>query len=285
MGDRNASVPNGRRAAMLALGLAAGLPTCAETVVATGLISVEPISENAIRLRKLFVPGQGFKYGAFVWDPIENAYRLSGTLKPDDNYFANIQLWRKYGTQASAQSEALDIFTGGIGVQSAQVRSPLGASLNCTLDGSELGVNRFLCGSGELAVGQTQFGNGRYIVTYTLTGGAVVTRSYYLSGGYPSSLVISFPAHASTNVPTAPTLRWTAIGAANYDIIIRTLSSGATVYSKGFLNSIGTGFTLAVPAGHLAPNTTYKLTIEALGANTNGGAKGFKRESVFTTAP
>ncbi len=285
MGDCRASVRAARRTAVLALCLAAGLSAHAETVVSHNQISVEPISENALRIRKLFVPGQGFKYGAFVWDPVENAYRLSGTLKPDDGYFANVQLWRKYGTQASAQSESLDIFTGGIGVQAAQVRSPLGASLNCTLEGSELGVNNFLCTSGELAVGQTQFGNGRYIATYTLAGGATVIRSYYLSGGYPSSLVISAPAHASVNVPTAPTLRWTAIGAANYDIIIRALSSGATVYSKGFLNSIGTSFTLAVPAGHLAPNTAYKLTVEALGANINGGAKGIKREAVFTTAP
>lgn len=285
MGGLDSTVRGWRRAAVLGLGLAAGLPAHGETVVSHNQISVEPISESAIRIRRLVVPGQGFKYGAFVWDPVENAYRLSGTLKPEDSYFANIQLWRKYGTQASAQSEALDIFTGGIGVQSAQVRSPLGASINCTIDGSELGVNNFLCTSGELTVGQTQFGNGRYIVTYTLSGGATVTRSHYLSGGYPSSLVISSPAHASTNVPTAPTLQWTAIGAANYDVIIRTLSSGATVYSKGFLNSIGTRFSLAVPAGTLLPNTAYKLTVEALGANINGGAKGFKRESVFTTAP
>ncbi len=280
-----APVRDWTRVALLALPALSALPARGETVVATGQMNVEPLSDTSIRIRKMVVAGQGFKYGTFVWDPIGNAYKLSGTLKSDDAYFGRIELWRKYGTQLTAQSEALSIFAGGIGVQSAKFTSPLGATYACTSDGSDFGFSIFQCGSGELAVGQTQFGNGRYVLTFTLQGGGTATRSYYVSGGYPASLSITFPTNASANISTTPTLQWSAIGAAGYDVIIREASSGKTVYEKGVNNSIATIISLVVPPARLLRNTSYRLTIEALAAQINGGAKGIKREAVFTTAP
>lgn len=281
----SASVRDWTRVALLALPALAALPALCENVVATGQLSVEPLSDTSIRIRKMVVAGQGFKYGTFVWDPIGNAYKLSGTLKTDDTYFGRVELWRKYGTQSTVQSEDLTIFAGGIGVQSAQFTSPLGATFACTRDSSDFGFSIFLCGSGELAVGQTQFSNGRYLLKFTLTGGATATRSYYVSGGYPASLSITFPANASANISATPTLRWSAIGAASYDVIIREVSSGKTVYGGGVYNSIATSLSLVVPPGKLLPNTLYRLTIEALAAQINGGARGLKREAVFKTAP
>lgn len=279
------SVRDWTRVALLALPVLAALPALGENVVATGQLSVEPLSDTSIRIRKMVVAGQGFKYGTFVWDPTGNAYKLSGTLKADDTYFGRVELWRKYGTASTVQSESLSIFAGGIGVQSAQFTSPLGATFACTSDSSAFGLSIFSCGSGELAVGQTQFGNGRYLLKFTLAGGVTATRNYYVSGGYPASLSITFPANASANISTTPTLRWSAIGAASYDVVIREVSSGKTVYGGGVYNSVGTSLSLVVPPAKLLRNTSYRLTVEALAAQINGGARGLKREAVFTTAP
>lgn len=255
-------------------------------VVASNQMSVEPLTSSAIRIRKLGAPGE-LKYGVFVWDAVDNAYKLSGSLYPDDTFYGNLELWKKYGVQATVQSEKLTAYVGGVGVSGVQIRSPAGVTYAafCRADGSSLGFNSFACDSDELPAGQTQFGAGLYLVTFTLASGGSASRSYYVGGGYPTGVTIVAPAHGSTNVSTAPTLRWRAVSAARYDVIIREQATGKPVYGRGLHNAVATSLSLPIPAAKLSPNTAYVLTIEALGPLLNGGAKGIKRESVFTTGP
>jgi hypothetical protein len=85
-------------------------------------------------------------------------------------------------------------------------------------------------------------------------------------------------------VPTAPTLKWSTVGAVFYDVIIRDLQ-GATVYGASVANAIDTNLSQAVPAGVLQSNTSYTLTIEPTSPEVNGGSLGIRKRVQFTTAP
>ena len=277
-----------RRLRLSVLGLAAlaATPVGAVDLVVTTLSSLESFQDTtSLRLRKLLVPNQGFKSGVFKWDAIKNAWVLKGALKADDTYYGGVQLWKMFDMQSTPQSEKLELWAGGFGVKAISFKSPAGAvySASCTADGTRWGMNMFGCDE-DLPVGQTEFGNGKYVITYTLTSGQKVSRNSYLSGAYPPLETITYPANGATNVPVAPTVKWTAYGATQYDFLIRDTAQNE-VYDTSISNAIDGNLSHTVPAGRLQPGTRYYLTIEAKGPVVNGGSKGLKKSVEFTTAP
>ncbi len=241
---------------------------------------------DAFEMRKIGSTNGGFKRGLFRWDPATNSWILQGKLKQDDPYFGSVRLWKKYyADDGSLSSEALDITAGGADVETVEFAAPSGSVYTtlCNFEGTTFGIKLFGCGK-ELPPGQTEFGNGKYVVTFVLTSGARVSRNYFVGGGYPTQFNIKSPAASATNVPTAPTIKWTTVGAAHYDIIIRD-DVGASVYGGEVSNSIDASLSHAVPAGVLQPNKSYSLTIEPNSPVVNGGSKGARKRVQFTTAP
>jgi len=261
------------------------VPACAAGPNATPFSTLETKEgTNSFRLRKLIVPDQGFKYGDFTWNAANNSYALTGPLKADGNYYGRIELWKRYEDQAVPQSESISGWAGGIGVNSIEFKSPKGVtySAECKSEDAEWGLQTFKCSKGGLPVGQTEFGNGKYVVTFSLASGQKVTRDYYVSGNYPTRFNITYPVHGSTNVPTSPTVKWVAVGAAGYDFIINDANQNE-VYCTYLSNSIDAIVSHVIPSGTLQPNTRYYLTIEANAPKVNGGTKGFKKRVEFTT--
>ena len=277
-----------RRLRLSVLGLAAvaAMPVGAVDVFVTSYSSLESFQDTtSLRLRKLFVPNQGFKSGLFKWDAIKNAWVLKGALKADDTYYGEIQLWKNFQRQPTPQLEKLTIYAGGFGVKAISFKSPAGAlySASCSPDGTFFGMNLFRCDE-DLPVGQTEFGGGKYVVTYTLTSRLKVSRNFYLSGAYPPLENITYPANGATRVPVAPIVKWTAYGATQYEVAIRDTAQNE-VYHTFIYNSIDGNLSHTVPAGKLQPGQRYYLTIFAQGPMVNGGSKGLVKGVEFTTAP
>lgn len=259
--------------------------TSAEQVSAGWFTRLDVMNTQNIQLRKLLTPRSGFKTGIFTWNSGTNSWILKGSLKQDDKYYASVRLWKKYSSDGSP-TEAFGLDTGGIDVKSIKFTSPSGQSYAsiCENIGVNFGMNSFECDK-ELPVGQTEFKNGKYVVIFTLTSGAQVTRAIYLNGSYPASFGISYPKNSTSNIPTNPLIKWTALGAVEYDLIIRDLQKNNEIYGAYVSNSIDTTLTHQVPAGVLKPSTAYELTIEPNGPVVNGGSKGLKKRVKFRTAP
>lgn len=262
-------------------------PTPSGAVLALPFTTVEIDQEaNRMRLRKLLVPDVGFKTGVFAWDAAQNAWVLNGKLTGDDKYFGVLQLWQHYGQQATAQSEKLSLFAGGLDVTAVQFKSPDGAVHDnlCTADGTFSGLNMFACDTADLPVGQTAYAPGKYVVRYQLGSGGTVSRTFYISGNYPTGLAVAAPGQGATGISVTPTVKWTAYGATGYDFILRDADQNE-IYGASIPNAIDSSLSHTVPAGVLQPNSRYYLTIEANGPVVNGGTKGIKKTVEFTTAP
>ena len=241
-------------------------------------VTLEPQgATDTIKLRKLGVPNVGIKSGRFQWDPAQNAWVQKGNLAADG--FAERMVLTNYG-------DAVDFEAAGIaiGVSSATLKTPRGDVYSLLCDGTWKGFCAYMYFSERLPIGQQSFTNGKYVFTYSLTSGKTVTRTCYLSGTYPSAFRITSPKNGATDVPTNPTIRWTAIGAARYRIWVDE-DGGDGIWRIDVDNPHEVNLAQAIPAGVLKPGTRYRISMNAESPRVNCGYKALGAGVEFTTAP
>lgn len=276
------------RAAVMSLSiLVLVLAAAAQSAYATDLflndgVTLEPQgggTTDTIKLRKLAVPDLGFRSGVFKWTPAKNAWVKEGVLT-NDGYYE----WLGVFKHADSTGVGFELAGIGTGIDAVAFTTPKGVSYDLAYGETVQGIDVYKYGTAVLPLNQTDFGNGKYVLTYTLKTGKKVVRTCYLNAAYPTAVKIAYPATGATGVPLTPSLKWSALGAARYEVAIWDTQSNQEVYRVYLDDALETSLSHTLPSGVLQAGGHYRFNLNAISPMVNCGQRGVEMSVEFTTA-
>lgn len=273
-------VRQGWVAVLLGVGLLAGNEVPAADVYLSDGVTLEPqASMDTIRLRKLALPNQGFRAASFKWDPAKSAWVKDGSFVSDGFYE-----WLEIVKYEGGNGIGFDLAGIGTGIKSVSFKSPNGQVYSLSPEPAVQGIQVFRYRADNLPANQSSFPKGRYVLTYKLSNGTVNKRVCYQNAAYPGAVKIGYPAAGAADVPAAPTLAWSAVGAARYQLRILDGQTDAEVYQAFVDNAIETNQSYALPAGVLQAGHAYRMVVTATSPMVNCAQRGVQTSVPFSVA-